>query len=87
MNVLVTGGADFIGSGLVRSLVNDLLADRVGSVFAPARPGNVRVSQAAVDKADGLMGQRPLAPVLEGVAATVHWFADSSIPSKGALPR
>jgi UDP-glucose 4-epimerase len=67
-------------------LVNDLLADRVDPVFVPARPGDVRDSQAAVDKAERLLGYRPLVPVRDGVAATVGWFAGASTSTKGAPP-
>ena len=65
-------------------LVNRLLPRRVDPVFVPARPGDVRDSQAAVAKAERLLGYRPLVPVRDGVAATVRWFADASNPSKGA---
>ena len=67
-------------------LVNDLLAHRVDPVFVPARPGDVRDSQAAVDKAERLIGYRPLVPVRDGVAATVRWFAGASTSTKGAPP-
>ena len=68
-------------------LVNDLLAHRVDPVFVPARPGDVRDSQAAVDKAERLLGYRPLVPVRDGVAATVRWFTGEPTPTKGAVPR
>ena len=73
MNV---GCADRISVlGLVR-LVNELLGQRIEPVFSPARPGDVRDSQAAIDRAKRLIGYRPLVPVREGLAATVRWFAD-----------
>jgi len=53
-------------------------------VLVPARPGDVRDSQAAVDKAGRLLGYRPLVPVRDGVAATVRWFANLSDPITGA---
>jgi nucleoside-diphosphate-sugar epimerase len=65
-------------------LVNDLLTKPVDPVLVPARPGDVRDSQAAVDKAGRLLGYRPLVPVRDGVAATVRWFANLSDPTKGA---
>jgi nucleoside-diphosphate-sugar epimerase len=65
-------------------LVNDLLSERVEPVLVPARPGDVRDSQAAVDKARRLLGYRPLVPVGDGVAATVRWFANLTDPTKGA---
>jgi nucleoside-diphosphate-sugar epimerase len=65
-------------------LVNDLLDRPVEPEFVPARPGDVRDSQAAVARAERLIGYRPLVPVRDGVAATVRWFADTSDPTKGA---
>jgi UDP-N-acetylglucosamine/UDP-N-acetyl-alpha-D-glucosaminouronate 4-epimerase len=65
-------------------LVNDLLERPLAPEFVPARPGDVRDSQAAVARAERLIGYRPLVPVRDGIAATVRWFADTSDPTKGA---
>jgi nucleoside-diphosphate-sugar epimerase len=70
--------------GLV-GLVNDLLEEPVDPIFVAARAGDVRDSQAAVAKADRLIGYRPRVPVREGVAATLQWFAANTI--KGVNPR
>ena len=59
-------------------LVNDLLGERVEPVFTPARPGDVRDSQASIEAAERLLGYRPLVGVREGVATTVRWFADTT---------
>ena len=67
-------------------LINGLLPRRVDPVLVAARPGDVRDSQAAVDKAERLIGYRPLVPVRDGVAATVGWFAGASTSTKGAPP-
>jgi nucleoside-diphosphate-sugar epimerase len=67
-------------------LINGLLPQRVDPVLVAARPGDVRDSQAAVDKAERLIGYRPLVPVRGGVAATVRWFAGASTSTKGAPP-
>jgi UDP-glucose 4-epimerase len=56
-------------------IVNDLLGRRIAAVFTPARPGDVRDSQAAVDKAARLIGYQPLVSVWDGLAATVDWLA------------
>ena len=58
-------------------LINDLLAEPVDPVFTPARPGDVRDSQASIAEAERLIGYRPLVGVREGVATTVRWFADT----------
>jgi nucleoside-diphosphate-sugar epimerase len=68
-------------------LINGRLEERVAPVLVPARPGDVRDSQAAVDKAGRLLGYRPLVPVRDGVAATVGWFANLIDPTEGARPR
>jgi UDP-glucose 4-epimerase len=58
-------------------LVNDLLGKAIEPVFRPARPGDVRDSEAAITKAGQLLGYRPLVPVRDGVAATIRWFASA----------
>jgi nucleoside-diphosphate-sugar epimerase len=70
-------------------LVNGLLGERIEPVFTPTRPGDVRDSQAATDRAERLIGYRPLVPVREGLAATVRWFADrlTTTITKGVAAR
>ncbi len=92
MNV---GCGDRISVLDLAGLVNDLLGKSIEPVFTPARSGDVRDSQAAIDKAGRLLGYRPLVPVRDGLAETVRWFAshaaegpargqDSLHPNKGA---
>jgi nucleoside-diphosphate-sugar epimerase len=92
MNV---GCGDRISVLDLAGLVNDLLGESIEPVFTPARPGDVRDSQAAIAKAGRLLGYRPLVPVRDGLAETVRWFAshaaegpargqDSLHPNKGA---
>jgi len=87
MNV---GCADRISVLDLVGLINDLLGQRLDPVFTPARPGDVRDSQASTDKAKRLIGYRPLVPVREGMAATVRWFADApttTTTTEGVAPR
>jgi UDP-glucose 4-epimerase len=95
MNV---GCGDRISVLELAGLVNDLLGETIAPVFSPARPGDVRDSQAAIAKAGRLLGYRPLVPVRDGLAATVRWFAghaaegpargqDAPHPNKGAAAR
>lgn len=65
-------------------IVGDLLGSRIDPVFVPARPGDVRDSQAAIDKAARLIGYRPLVSVREGLAVTVDWLA--AAPSRDGDP-
>ena len=67
-------------------LINGLLGNRIEPVFAPARPGDVRDSQAAIGKAAGLIGYRPLVPVRDGLADTVRWFADAASTTTKGVP-
>jgi UDP-glucose 4-epimerase len=95
MNV---GCGDRISVLDLAGLVNDLLGDSIEPVFTPARPGDVRDSQAAIAMAGRLLGYRPLVPVRDGLAETVGWFAshaaegpargqESLHPNKGAAGR
>ena len=56
-------------------IIGELVGERIDPVFVPARPGDVRDSQASTDKAARLIGYRPLVTVREGLAATVDWLA------------
>jgi nucleoside-diphosphate-sugar epimerase len=87
MNV---GCADRISVLDLVGLINDLLGQRLDPVFTPARPGDVRDSQASTDKAERLIGYRPQVPVREGLAATVRWFAGApttTTTTEGVAPR
>jgi nucleoside-diphosphate-sugar epimerase len=87
MNV---GCADRISVLDLVGLLNDLLGQQIEPLFTPARPGDVRDSQASTAKAERLIGYRPLVPVREGLAATVRWFADApttTTTTKGVAPR
>jgi nucleoside-diphosphate-sugar epimerase len=89
MNV---GCGDRISVLDLTGLVNDLLGEAIEPVFTPARPGDVRDSQAAIAKAGRLLGYRPLVAVRDGLAETVRWYAarhgeDALHPSKGAAAR
>jgi nucleoside-diphosphate-sugar epimerase len=68
-------------------LVNERLPRRIEPIFASPRPGDVRDSQAAIVKAERLLGYRPLVPVREGLATTVAWYAEGRDPYKGAIER
>jgi UDP-glucose 4-epimerase len=56
-------------------IIGELIGERIDPVFVAARPGDVRDSQASIDKAARLIGYRPLVTVREGLAATVSWLA------------
>jgi nucleoside-diphosphate-sugar epimerase len=93
-----TAGADAVGQAMnvgcgdrisvldLVDLINGLLGNRIEPVFAPARPGDVRDSQAAIDKAARLIGYRPLVAVREGLAGTVRWFADAASTTTEGVP-
>jgi nucleoside-diphosphate-sugar epimerase len=76
-----------IGCGARTSLLEliDLIAGLVGTEVAPTfrapRPGDVRHSEAAVDKAGRLLGYRPVVGLREGLARTVEWFASRRAPT------
>jgi nucleoside-diphosphate-sugar epimerase len=71
MNV---GCGDRISVLALAELVSQLLGKGIEPLLVPARPGDVRDSQAAIDKARRLIGYRPLVTVRDGLAATVDWY-------------
>ena len=58
---------------LVDSL-NELLGTDIEPTFASAQPGDVQHSLAAIDKAQRLLGYRPLVTIRDGLAHTVRWL-------------
>jgi nucleoside-diphosphate-sugar epimerase len=82
--VMNVGCGDRISVLDLVELINGLLGQRVEPVAVAARPGDVRDSQASIARAERLLGYRPLVAVRDGLAATLHWFADESISTRGS---
>ncbi|MGH2678162.1 MAG: SDR family NAD(P)-dependent oxidoreductase [Actinomycetota bacterium] len=59
-------------------LLNDLLGATIEPEFADPRPGDVRDTEASVEKAEQLLGYRPEIDLREGMARTVAWFRDEA---------
>ena len=63
-------------------LLRDALAERFPEVvettpaFRAFRPGDVRHSQAAIDKAVDLLGYRPTHRIRDGIAQALAWYVD-----------
>jgi nucleoside-diphosphate-sugar epimerase len=55
--------------------VQRLLGTAVAPTFLPARAGDIRDSQADIDKAARLLGYAPSVPFAEGLRRTVEWAA------------
>ena len=55
-------------------ILEDLLADRIESVFEDARPGDVKHSQADIELAKAILGYYPEATFKQGLKETVEWF-------------
>jgi UDP-glucose 4-epimerase len=62
---------------LVASL-NEILGSDLEPEFTEARPGDVRHSEAAIEKAAELLGYRPKVGLREGLDRTVAWFAEEA---------
>ena len=57
--------------------VRDLVGTRGEPVYAPARPGDVRDSQADITRARQLLGYAPTVDFEEGLRKTVDWYRTS----------
>ena len=55
--------------------VQRLLGTSLIATYGPTRAGDVRDSQAAIDKASRLLGYQPIVPFEEGLRRTVEWAA------------
>jgi nucleoside-diphosphate-sugar epimerase len=59
--------------------VRDLTGARLEPVYAPARPGDVRDSQADITKAGRLLAYEPIVGFEEGLKKTVDWYRTSQV--------
>ena len=60
--------------------VQRLLGTSLTPVYGPPRAGDVRDSQAAIDKASRLLGYQPIVAFEEGLRRTVEWAAGRPLP-------
>lgn len=58
--------------------LDELLGTDLEPEFGEPRPGDVRHSEAAIDKAAELLGYRPEVELREGLERTVAWFAEEA---------
>ncbi len=56
--------------------LNGVLRASLEPVFCPPRPGDVRHSEAAIERAARLIGYRPTVSVEDGLVETARWFAE-----------
>jgi nucleoside-diphosphate-sugar epimerase len=69
---VATGGR--ISLNTLYDMVKRVTGAGVTPVYAAPRPGDVRDSQADIDKARRLLGYEPMVPFDQGLAQTVAWF-------------
>jgi UDP-glucose 4-epimerase len=82
---LVTGGAGFIGSNLVRRLVETGAGVRVADDFSTGRKENL-AGLSHIEVVNGDLSQIPLEQVLEGIEVVFHLAAVPSVPRSVADP-
>ena len=63
--------------------VRDLVGASVEPIYAEARAGDVRDSQADIAKAERLLGYRPVVSFEEGLGRTVAWYRDTTAAGRG----
>lgn len=54
--------------------LNEILATHIKPNFGPARPGDIRCSWAAIERARTVLGYEPEVNIREGLRRTVEWF-------------
>jgi nucleoside-diphosphate-sugar epimerase len=88
MNVLVTGGAGFIGSSLVRSLAGDGLSVRVLDDFSTGRPENLEGVAGDLEVLEGdVRDPAAVAKAVTGAEVVYHLAALPSVARSVADPR
>ena len=56
------------------AVMNRIIGTNLRPIYKPEREGDVRDSQADLDKARSLVGYTPLVPLEEGLRRTLEWF-------------
>jgi len=68
--------------GLLQTM-NRILGTAIDPIFKEPRAGDVRDSQADIDKARTLLGYAPIVPFEEGLARTIEWCRAESTATAG----
>jgi nucleoside-diphosphate-sugar epimerase len=76
---LVTGGAGFIGSNLVRKLIETGVSVRVADDLSTGKAENL-AGLPGVEFLEGDLSQIPLGPIVEGIEVVFHLAAVPSVP-------
>jgi nucleoside-diphosphate-sugar epimerase len=58
--------------------LQQLMGTDIQPVFAPARNGDVRDSQADIRKAERLLGYKPIVTFEDGLRRTLEWYRAAS---------
>jgi nucleoside-diphosphate-sugar epimerase len=56
-------------------VLGELVGEGLLTEFESPRPGDIRFSQAAIERANKALGYRPLIPLREGLKETIAYFA------------
>jgi nucleoside-diphosphate-sugar epimerase len=59
------------------AVLQGIIGTNLTATYGPPRAGDVRDSQASIDKAKRLLGYAPTVPFEEGLGRTVAWFRES----------
>jgi UDP-glucose 4-epimerase len=70
-NIACGGRIDLLG---MINLLNKLMGKQIKPIFTDPRPGDVRHSRAAIDKARQKLGYEPIISFDEGLARTLAWY-------------
>jgi nucleoside-diphosphate-sugar epimerase len=81
---VATGGR--ISLNLLFETMRRLIGAQVAPVYAEARPGDVRHSQADIAKAQRLLGFEPTTSLEEGLRRTVDWYRSTRAEVTASLP-
>ena len=73
MSLNIASGQSLTVNELAR-MINEILCLKLKPVYEPARPGDLRHSQADTSRASQLMGFHPQIAMREGLCRTVEWF-------------
>jgi nucleoside-diphosphate-sugar epimerase len=68
-------------------ILRELTGYRGDPAYAPARPGDIRDSQADISRAVEWLGYAPVVDFREGLRRTVEWYRASGVTKKNFVSR
>jgi len=59
------------------NIIKSITGGKVEAIYEAERPGDIRDSSASIDKAEKILGYKPLTEIEQGLKETATWFKEN----------